>query len=165
MLGEVEGSGGVVAPRAGNDLHPVVNPLDAEGHGGDVLPDREGGALAGGSADTDGIHAVVELLVDQAAEAAVINGAALVKGVTMAVQAPVKTGSRIRWGLPPLDIPPRREAQQGEPHRRPRRGGCCGTDRRTCNRTGCRDAAGRCTAMPPSVIRSSRVWGRSGSSK
>mgnify|MGYP000302619651 CR=1 FL=1 len=38
MLGEVEGSGGVVAPRAGNDLHPVVNPLDAEGHGGDVLP-------------------------------------------------------------------------------------------------------------------------------
>lgn len=64
VLGEVEGSGGVVAPRAGNDLHPVVNPLDAEGHGGDVLPDREGGALAGGSADADGIHAVVELLVD-----------------------------------------------------------------------------------------------------
>ena len=80
MLGEVEGSGGVVAPRAGNDLHPVVNPLDAEGHGGDVLPDREGGALAGGSADTDGIHAVVELLVDQAAEAAVINAPLWSKG-------------------------------------------------------------------------------------
>ena len=31
------------------------------------------------------------------------------KGVTMAVQAPVKTGSRIRWGLPPLDIPLRAE--------------------------------------------------------
>lgn len=27
----------------------------------------------------------------------------------MAVQAPVKTGSRIRWGLPPLDIPLRAE--------------------------------------------------------
>ena len=55
--GEVDGGGGVVAPRAGDDLHPVIDPLDAVLHGGDVLPNGHGGRLAGSAADADGVYA------------------------------------------------------------------------------------------------------------
>ena len=43
VLGQVDGGGGVVAARAGDDFDPVVHPLDAEFHRGDVLPDGHGG--------------------------------------------------------------------------------------------------------------------------
>ena len=80
VLGEIDGGGGVVTACAGDDLHPVVGPFDAEFHHGDVFPDAHGGAFAGGAADADGVHATLDLLVDEGAESVVVDGAALVKG-------------------------------------------------------------------------------------
>ena len=80
MEGEVDGGGGVVAPRAGDDLHPVIDPLDAVLHGGDVLPNGHGGRLAGGAADADGVHAAGDLRVNKAAEGVVVDGTAGVEG-------------------------------------------------------------------------------------
>ena len=71
--GEVDGGGGVVGARAGDDLHPVVDPLHAVVHGSDVLPDGHGGRLAGGAADADGVHAAGDLGVDQPPEGVVVD--------------------------------------------------------------------------------------------
>ena len=80
VLGQVDGSGGVVRACAGDHLHPVVHPLDAELHGGDVLPDGHGGRLAGGAADAHRVHAGFNLSVNQLAEGVVVDGAVFVKG-------------------------------------------------------------------------------------
>ena len=78
--GEVDGGGGVVAPRAGDDLHPVIDPLDAVLHGGDVLPNGHGGRLAGSAADADGVYAAGDLRIDETAEGVIVDGTAGVKG-------------------------------------------------------------------------------------
>ena len=80
VLGQVDGGGGVVGPRSGDDLHPVVHPLDAELHGGDVLPDGHGGRLAGGAADAHRVHAGFNLSVNQLAEGVVVDDVVLIKG-------------------------------------------------------------------------------------
>ena len=80
VLRQVDGGGGVVRARAGNHLYPVVHPLDAELHGGDVFPDGHGGRLAGGAADAHRVHAGFDLSVDQLAEGVVVDGAVVVKG-------------------------------------------------------------------------------------
>ena len=80
VLGQVHRGGGVVAPRPGNDLHPAVDPPDAVFHDGDVLPDGQGSALAGGAADADGVHTAGNLLVNQLAEAVVMDSSAVQKG-------------------------------------------------------------------------------------
>ena len=78
--GQVHGGGGVVAPRAGDDLHPVVHPLDAVLHHSDVLPDGHGGRFAGGAAHADGVHTALDLIVDEAAEGVVVDIPVGVKG-------------------------------------------------------------------------------------
>ena len=80
MLGQVNGSGGIVAARAGNDLDPLVHPLDTEFHSGVMLANRHGSGLAGGAADTDSIHASGNLIIDKFSESVVIDVAACVKG-------------------------------------------------------------------------------------
>ena len=80
VLREVDRGGGVVAARAGDDLYPVVDVLDAEIDGGDVLPQAQGGALAGGPQDADGIHAPGDLLVDELGETVVVDSPRGVKG-------------------------------------------------------------------------------------
>ena len=80
VLGQVDGGGGIIAARAGDDLDPVIHLLDTELHGGDVLPDGHGGALAGGATDADGVDAPGDLLVNELAEGVVVDGAALVEG-------------------------------------------------------------------------------------
>ena len=92
VLGQVDGGGGIVRACAGNHLYPVVHPLDAELHGGDVLPDGHGGRLAGGAADAHRVHTGLNLGIDQLAEGVIVDGALLVEGVTRAGQEPVKTG-------------------------------------------------------------------------
>ncbi len=77
--GEVDGGGGVVGARAGNDFDLVVDPLDTVVHGSDVLPDGHGGRLAGGAAHADGVPAG-DLVVNQLSEGVVVNGAVFVKG-------------------------------------------------------------------------------------
>ena len=79
VLGQVNGSGCIVASRAGDDLDPMIDPLDTVFHGGNMLPNGKGGALAGGAADADSVQAACDLLVDQSAEPIVIDSAALVK--------------------------------------------------------------------------------------
>ena len=78
--GQVHGGGGVVAPRAGDDLYTVIDPLDAVLHHGDVLPNGHGGRFAGGAAHADGVHTALDLIVDEAAEGVVVDVAVGVKG-------------------------------------------------------------------------------------
>ena len=79
VVGEVKGSGGVVAAGAGNDLDAVVHVLHAVVHAGNVLPDGLGGGLAGGSTDADGVRSGSDLHIQKLTKLIEIN-ALLVKG-------------------------------------------------------------------------------------
>ena len=68
------------AAGTGDDLDAVIDLLHAVLYSGNVLTDRKCGTLASGAADTDGVYAAGDLLLNQGAERVVVDGAALVKG-------------------------------------------------------------------------------------
>ena len=109
VLGQVDGGGGVVGPRPRNDLYPVVHPLHAELHGGDVLPDGHGGGLPGGAAHAHRVHPRLDLGVDEAAEGVVVDDVVLIKGGDQGGAGAGKDGCSHKSasfqaisGLPPL---------------------------------------------------------------
>ena len=80
VLRQVDGGGSIVAAGTGDDLDAVIDLLHAVLYSGNVLTDRKCGTLASGAADTDGVYAAGDLLLNQGAERVVVDGAALVKG-------------------------------------------------------------------------------------
>ena len=71
--GEVDGVGRVVGAGAGDDGHPAGGALHGEGDGVAVLFVGEGGALAGGAADHQGVDSLVNLPVDKPPQLGKIN--------------------------------------------------------------------------------------------
>ena len=78
--GEVDGGGGVVGTRAGDDLHPVVDLFHAVVHRGNMLPDGHRGRLTGGAADTDSVYTAGDLGLNEASESVVVDGPVGVEG-------------------------------------------------------------------------------------
>ena len=69
---------GVVGTGTRDDGHPVVDGIDGELNGSQLLFIGHGGALTGGSADDDGIGAARDLVLDDAAQLVKIDAAILV---------------------------------------------------------------------------------------
>ena len=57
----------------------MVDVFDTVLHHRDMLPDSEGGTLAGGTADADGIYAALDLLINDLSEQVVVDSTTLVK--------------------------------------------------------------------------------------
>lgn len=79
VLGQIYGGGGIVASRPGNDFDPMVDILDTEINGRNMLPQTECRALAGGPDHTDGIHTGGDLFIDQLGKSVVVDGSALIE--------------------------------------------------------------------------------------
>ena len=73
VLGEVDGFGGGVGARAGEDLHPLARGLDHELDHTLVLVVRQGRRLAGGAARHDPVGAVGHLELDQLAQLCLVH--------------------------------------------------------------------------------------------